>query len=251
MKLLPWLLLLRIVNLPTVPGDVMAGAAAALVGGAAATDGFAGRLVCAVAAVCSLYLYGLVDNDIVGAKTDSDRPIPNGEISLGAARLCRSLLFGLSLVSVYGAFHFGAHPAIWALSAALLASIVVYNRFKFSLAMGLCRGLGTLFGTAAVLEKGSHPSFSIFHFPFFIFLLWSLYIAAVTRYSEGEEHSPAKRAMVGFLIGAIVYLQLLALIAAELLHPEIPALGNLLVLGALLLIILRIVKKILPKVSAS
>ena len=53
----------------------------------------------------------------------------------------------------------------------------------------------------------------------------------------------AKKRRVGFLIGAIVYLQLIALIV----FPVKPFL----VAGAVLLIVLRLMKRFLPEVSAS
>ena len=76
-----------------------------------------------------------------------------------------------------------------------------------------------------------------------VVLVWTGYIAAVTKYSEGEEADEAKRRRVGFLIGAIVYLQLIALIV----FPVKPFL----IAGAVLLIALRLMKRLLPEVSAS
>ena len=81
-------------------------------------------------------------------------------------------------------------------------------------------------------------------------MVWLLYIAAVTKYSEGEELDPVRRRRVGFLIGAIVYLQLIALFVFHCLVPTV-ATRNLLLAGAGMLIALRLVKRSLPKVSAS
>jgi len=84
-----WLRLFRVQNLVTVPGDVLVGAAAC--GGLVAANASRLALLCA-ASVC-MYLYGLVDNDLVGAKTDpKSRPLAAGEISLGAARTARTLI---------------------------------------------------------------------------------------------------------------------------------------------------------------
>ena len=71
----------------------------------------------------------------------------------------------------------------------------------------------------------------------------TIYIAAVTWYSTGEELDPAKKRRVGFLIGAIVYLQLIALLIFRV--------NPLLLTGAALLVILRLLKRFLPGVSAS
>ena len=98
-----WLRLFRVVNLPTVPGDVLVGAAA-LVGSCSsgvcttAVSSSLARVWWAAAASVFLYAFGLADNDIVGAKTDRNRPIPDGEISLGAARIARALCLCAALV---------------------------------------------------------------------------------------------------------------------------------------------------------
>jgi hypothetical protein len=74
-------------------------------------------------------------------------------------------------------------------------------------------------------------------------VLWWLYISLVTLYSEGEERDPAKKRRVGMLVGGIVYLQLAALAV----FPN----ATYLAAGAALLALLWIVKRQLPKVSAS
>jgi len=79
---------------------------------------------------------------------------------------------------------------------------------------------------------------------------WTLYITVVTKFSEGEDADPAKRHRVGLLIGALVYLQLGALLFFYLMAPCL-ALRNLLLVGAGLLIVLRLMKRAFPKVSAS
>ena len=78
---------------------------------------------------------------------------------------------------------------------------------------------------------------------FAIFLVWTLYIGFVTKYSEGEELDVDRKRRVGFLIGGIVYLQLLALLWFRV--------TPLLVAGAFLLVFLRLMRRFLPKVSAS
>ena len=75
-----------------------------------------------------------------------------------------------------------------------------------------------------------------------VLLVWTVYIAAVTKYSEGEELDAAKRRRVGFLVGAIVYLQITALLLFR---------SGIVVLMAVLLVVLRLSKRLLPEVSAS
>ena len=82
-------------------------------------------------------------------------------------------------------------------------------------------------------------------------VVWTIYIAAVTKYSEGEELDPARRRRVGMLVGGIVYLQLVALIVLTLASPRPETLRPLLVAGAVLLVLLRAFRSAWPKVSAS
>lgn len=236
-----WLRFFRAVNLPTVPGDALAGAAAVM----SANGWTAGSL--APAAVCVagvfLYMFGLADNDIIGAGKDSGRPIPQGEISLVAARIARGLcLLGALIVGALA----NLPPAWWVVAVLLAVSSVVYNRTKWCLAMGLCRGLNVLCGGLCFATRFRHmqgiPSEGRLELGC-LFVLWTAYITVVTKYSEGEESDALKKRRVGFLIGAIVYLQL----AALLVFPVKPFL----VAGAVLLVLLRLMRRFLPEVSAS
>ena len=255
----PWLRFFRVVNLPTVPGDVLAGAAAVLAawGARMTAETVAAVVAASVASVC-IYLFGLADNDIVGAKTDADRPIPNGEISLGAARVARALCWAGALAAGAAA---GLPPLWWVTALALLLTVVTYNRTKDWFLMGVCRGLNVLCGAGAVAgvvaranPKDWPPVVSVLAdgetllYAGSAALVWTLYIAGVTKFSEGEETNPGKKASVGFLIGALVYLQLVALVVFALQAPDT---RGLLIAGAVLLILLRVTKAVLPKVSAS
>ena len=239
-----WLRFFRVVNLPTVPGDVLVGAAAVF-SCASLTSGreSASPLVAACVASVFLYMFGLADNDIVGAKTDAGRPISDGQISMRAARIARGFcLFG-ALIS--GAIA-NLPPAWWIAAFVLAVAVVIYNRTKWCLLMGLCRGLNVLCGgTVAfcVSLTSDEDVASPFLWLGVCAVLWTVYIAAVTKYSEGEEMNPARKCRVGFLIGAIVYLQLIALIV----FPVKPFL----IAGAVLLIVMRLMKRFLPEVSAS
>ena len=241
--LLPWLQFFRIVNLPTLPGDVLVGAALAIVACKNSIGNFSpSTLVASVLASCCLYLYGLADNDIVGAATDTDRPIPRGEISLTAARLARGACWLGSLICAVA----GGLPFVWGLLAcALLAVIIAYNRLKIAVLMGLCRGLNVLLG-AAVFGAVTLRSVPVLGAA----LIWTLFITGVTKYSEGEHADPAKQRRVGVLIGSLIYLQLAVLIGATLYCPARP-LQAFLITGAILLLVLRFMKRALPRVEAS
>lgn len=248
--MMKWLRFFRIVNLPTVPGDVLVGFAAAMTSvpsQSSATGTVTTSILAACLASCFLYLWGLADNDIVGAKTDTNRPIPRGEISLGAARIARALcLIGAMACAVLG----GLTTAWSVVAGALLVAMVVYNRTKWSPVMGLCRGLNVLCGVMAfaVPRCVSPVAGDSYLYCFLPPLIWTLYIWFVTKLSEGEENDPLKKQLVGALIGCLVYLQLAALVIFSILQP---ATNRLLIVGAVLLIVLRFSKRLFPKVSAS
>lgn len=225
------------VNLPTVPGDVMVGAAS-VVGCVRLADfgSVALQVVAACLASVLVYMFGLADNDILGSGTDVGRPIPDGQISLGAAKMARGMCLFVALV--IGAVA-NLPPFWWIASLALVVTIIVYNRTKWCVAMGLCRGLDVIVGAAAVMDAvGGHPWLAAV-----VAMVWTVYIAAVTKYSEGEEMDVARKARVGLLIGAIVYLQLVVLITF--------GVRPLIIAGAVMMVMLRFSRKLLPEVSAS
>ncbi len=256
-RVMAWLRLFRVVNLPTVPGDVFVGAAAAFTtGGLAAAShidmGWSARFITSVwwAAAASVFIYafGLAQNDIMGAKTDKGRPIPDGEISMDAALAAATACLGAALGCAYmgglldgGLFGDNAWPGA---ALVLVVAITVYNRFKAWWMMGFCRALNVMLGSAAAV--GTTNTRAIW-----LAVLWWLYISLVTLYSEGEELDPAKKRRVGMLVGGIVYLQLLALVALALAFPRVAVERTLLVACAVMLVFLRIFKHSLPRVSAS
>ena len=242
-RVLAWLRLFRVVNLPTVPGDVLVGAALmSFCSWRAMSMGFVAAAACASV---FLYMFGLADNDIVGAKGDSGRPIPDGEITLGAARLARGLcLFAALVVALIGSL-----PRFWwPVALALVLLIVVYNRTKWSVFMGLCRALNVVCGVACVKIAFTQGDERLVYPVAVVAGLWFLYIWAVTKYSEGEEKNPGKKRLVGMFVGGIVYLQLLVLIVITMWDAGAMPL---LVAGAVLLVVLRLFKKVCPKVTAS
>lgn len=240
--MISWAKFFRVVNLPTIPGDLLAGAAAVCLG----PGGFSPRMVpvlaYAAAAAIFIYMFGLADNDITGAATDTGRPIPDGEISLRAAKIAAWLCL-CAVVGIGALAHF---PTTWWIVAGILVGcIFLYNRKKWWWTMGVCRGLNVICGGAAVAgETFCHTSDMGGRLALLaVAFVWTIYIAAVTKYSEGEEQDEGKRRRVGALIGGLIYLQLLVLL--------IFPIKILLVTGAALLVLLRLSKSLLPKVSAS
>ena len=243
---LAWLKLFRVVNLPTVPGDVLVGVA--LWPCFAGLGLSASRTAALVGASVFLYLFGLVDNDIVGAKTDKGRPIPNGEISLGVACLARFLCLAAAIGVALG---FRLPGLWWPMAFSLLVSVVLYNRTKWSFLMGVCRALNLGCGVVAANTVYSMDAALLLEPAAVACVIWLAYIWAVTWYSSGEENDPDKKRRVGVLVGGIVYLQLTALLVLTLMFPQVAAMRPLLIAGAVMLILLRLFKTVLPKVSAS
>ena len=242
-----WLRFFRVVNLPTVPGDIWVGAVAVWFGAGIICD-YGTPLFNATIAGGLLYMFGLADNDIVGAKTDEGRPIPDGRISMRAARIARALCV-ISAIAVGLAPDPVALRSLpwmwWPAAFALVCSIVVYNRTKSWALMGLCRGLNVLCGGTvafcASLTSGEDAASPLMWLGVCV-AVWAVYIAAVTKYSEGEEMDAAKKRRVGFLVGAIVYLQIIALLCFQ---------SGIVVLVGVLLVVMRLMKRFLPEVSAS
>lgn len=201
----PWLKFFRVRNLITVPGDVLVGVAAVLfVTHERSSLPLVSSIVAASLSGVLLYMFGLADNDIVGAKTDpATRPLVSGEISPRAAEVARALCLGtVFLVS----FFLGLQP-LWALTMAILvAAIVIYNRTKYPILMGLCRGLNVLCGAAAVAD-GSLPR--VVAIPA---VVWTVYIAGVTKYSEREVFDPTNDHKVALLVYGLMGLQAVALV---------------------------------------
>lgn len=245
MSLAPWLKIFRVVNLPTVPGDVLAGVASLTFVAA-----FGPNVMNLVGWACGLsvliYMFGLIDNDIVGAKTDVGRPIPDGEISLKSANAVRFALPPLT----YGLAVCARLPWEWCVPATLLMiAIMVYNRTKSAFLMGCCRGLNVGCGFAVGYFAADAVAYQ-WHlvWPFVVAVLFTLYIFAVTKYSEGEEMDKRKKRRVGMLIRGHLYLQLATLTAFAMLDRTVIPL---LIVGCAMLIALRFFKRMFPGVSAS
>ena len=236
---MPWLKFFRVVNLPTVPGDVLVGAAVAAAFspiGVNSGDFSQSTVFFAAAVAVFLYMFGLADNDIVGAAEDKDRPVSSGEISLGAAKAARGVVFVLAVALAA----FARLSVAWWIAAFLLTiSIVVYNRTKIPLLMGACRALNVFCGVAAsgVQTVGGFSAGAVAS------AVWLAYATWITYMSNGEESDENLRRRVGFFIGAIIYLQLMAML--------IFPVRDFLVAGAALLVVLRLSKAVFPKVSAS
>jgi 4-hydroxybenzoate polyprenyltransferase len=145
----PWLELVRPPNLPTVPGDPVAGAFLA-----AAHPPAALPVAAAAAAATLLYAAGLLLNDWADRDRDlrerPDRPLPSGRVRARAVPAAAAALAvaGLLCAALAG-------PAALAAAFVLLAAVLAYDLFTHNRAwagvinMGLCRGLSVWLGAAA------------------------------------------------------------------------------------------------------
>ena len=205
-----WLHLLRVPNLLTVPGDILAGFLLA----PAATAGDWGQLLLAMPAGVMLYADGLVLNDLFDYAEDlrerPDRPLPSGAISREAAVV--AALICLWIAAFFAAF-FDALPV----ALGLILCIVLYDTglkrrpVVGPLLMGACRAGNLLLGAAAASESALAAPL-----PLVGALLLGAYIAIVTRLARGETRPGTKfpPARIGRLLGLLIPLQALLGVAA-------------------------------------
>lgn len=149
-RLCAWLELLRLPNLFTVPGDVLAGWALAGCRGAFP--------VAAVLVSLAFYSAGLIWNDVFDFDTDARerprRPLPSGRIPRAQA------FWTANFLALFGLFLAGSG---WGVSLVLLGLILFYNLAAKKipgvgvLTMGLCRGTNLLLGVACSWPAGEMP----------------------------------------------------------------------------------------------
>jgi 4-hydroxybenzoate polyprenyltransferase len=196
----PWLQLLRVPNLFTVPGDPVAGFLLVMIGLSAgenkeAPDVNTALVSMLLAALSALLLYGagLLANDYFDLEEDSrerpNRPLPSGDVRPGSAMLVALVL----VLGGIGAAYFAGGK--WtALTAAILAGVIILydavgKRIPVlgSMTMGTCRGLSALVGAMAAAEGCLHSVRLETLLPAVGFAVGlTLYIAAVTSVSKKE-----------------------------------------------------------------
>lgn len=205
-----WLRLLRLPNLLTVPGDVLAGF---LLAPATTAAGW-GRLLLAIPAGTLLYAAGLLLNDLFGYAEDlrdrPARPLPAGEVSREAAAGAALVLLW---VSAFLAAFFDALPV----AIPLILCIILYDvglkriRFLGPALMGACRAGNLLLGATAAGEgAATAPG------PLLGAVALGLFIAAITQLARNEAQPGAKftPALIGKLLRMLIPLQALLGIAA-------------------------------------
>ena len=205
-----WLRLLRLPNLLTVPGDVLAGFLLA----PAATGRDWVQLLLAIPAGLLLYAAGLVFNDLFDYAEDlrerPERPLPANQISREAAAAAALIFFW---IAAFLAAFFDALPiAIPLILCVILYDVGLKRRpWIGPVLMGACRAGNLLLG-AAVAADGLPTS----PFPWIGAALLGIYIAGVTQVARtetapGTQFPPAR---IGRLLGLLIPMQALLGVAA-------------------------------------
>lgn len=184
----PYLKLLRISNVFTVPPDIIVGFLAVSINFSFSTGYPVSDLVILIFSSIFLYLGGLVSNDLFDIKADRlerpTRPLPSGKIKKTNALLITILMFSLGIILAAFVNHISLGVSIL-----LLVGIVSYN-YKFKngffrpYLMAGIRSLNVIYGASFVfdvsmisaLENGEHI---ISDTGFFSFLLLALASCAV------------------------------------------------------------------------
>lgn len=219
---------MRLPNLLTVPGDILAGFL--LAPAASALDWGQFFLLALPAGLC-LYAAGLILNDLFGYAEDMRerpwRPLPAGQVSRENAAAAAMILFW---VAAFAAAFFDALPV----ALPLILCIVLYNiglkqiPVLGPLLMGACRAGNLLLGAAAIgdgLTTAPGPIVGA--------LVLGLYVAVVTHLARNETKPGAKITPrhVARLLRLLIPLQALLCLAAVHHYP-----ANLLGLALLLLL---------------
>lgn len=206
-----WLVLLRVPNLFTVPGDPLAGF---FLAGGAGWRALTGAALAASAA----YGAGLIINDVADVETDRRkrpwRPLPAGDLPVAAAKSAAGVLMMVGAVAAAA-----AGLACLAAYAVLILLICLYNlAAKKSVfgapVMGLCRGGSVALGWAAAGGDMLLPAI----YAGFVFL----YITVITVAARRETEYAASPAGVSFLPW-LTALPILAAVAAAGYRPAVNA----------------------------
>ena len=215
-KLSAWGKLLRLPNLFTVPGDVIAGYV--LAGGVIQSKTDILTLANLCAASLFAYIFGLITNDIADMNTDKlerpNRPIPSGAIALRTA-LAASLAAGAVAIL------FSCVNIISAINGVILVLCVYAYNFHFkgrkfygAFTMALCRFFNVTLGVTIVVSGTDGVSGILQYIPCLVFAVGMLlYIHGVTLAAENETQTMLKRpGRRIFLTGAVVmYLTILGI----------------------------------------
>lgn len=188
-KFKSWLQLVRIPNIFTVPGDILAGHAAVTV----FTDFSLFKFLMLCLASALLYCGGLVLNDCFDYEEDlrerPKRPLPSGAISMQEAYAGWLIMTAASLLICRM-----LSPASFKIALTIVILVILYNgparklpKLAFII-MGLCRGFNILLGASTAWGT---DSLALNISP--IFITETLYILAVTFIAYNETRKLPKQ----------------------------------------------------------
>lgn len=202
---LPWLCLVRLPNLLTIPGDVLAGYLLA----PAVPEAGVSRLLLAIAAGILFYAAGLILNDLFDFTEDlrerPTRPLP-------AEKIQRETAIAATLIFLWVAVFFAAFVDALPIALPLVLCMFGYNaglkrnRYLGPALMGACRAGNLLLGTAAATEGlGLAPA------PIAAALALGLYVGTITHLARNETQPGATFTppRIGTLLGLLIPLQAL------------------------------------------
>ena len=202
-----WLELLRVPNLLTVPGDVLAGWLLASGGPWRPALGFG------IAAGVGLYAFGLISNDIADFKTDTrerpQRPLPSKRIKPAAAVVAALALgCGSTLLAWRASGNAFDCAALLFLVVALYNTMMKDSAQFGPLTLGLCRGLNLLLGAAASIPAelaGGVPIANVIGVGGAAVVLM-LYISGVSVLARREVET-GRASLIGALLRGLLPLQ--------------------------------------------
>ena len=207
-----WLRVLRLPNLLTVPGDILAGFLLAPRATASASDW--AQLLLAVPAGLLLYAAGLILNDLFDYTEDlrerPHRPLPSGQIYRETAAVA-ALVF-LWIAAFLAAF-FDALPVAIPLILCIILFDVGLKRIPYlgPALMGACRAGNFLLGASA-----AHEGLAAAPVPVAAAIALGGYIAAVAHLARNETKPGARftPAHIARLLRLLIPLQALLCVAA-------------------------------------
>ncbi len=190
-RLVPWLQLARVTNLPTAWADVLAGF---LLLGRPESPVQWGALLLLLGASSSLYTAGMILNDVADVEEDAKqrprRPLPAGRIPLATARAAGwfLLVLGPALAFLAGALQGGLAPGGVALGLAALVAGYDYGLKRLWLGpavLAACRGLNLLLGASA-WSLGEIA-------PLWVAGALALYVLGLSWFARYEDRDPVPR----------------------------------------------------------
>ena len=209
-----WLELVRLPNLFTVPGDILAGFSLAIYFAQNQHVNITGQLIVKLSILCAIsvliYAAGLIDNDLRDIERDkiyrSSRPLPSEKISEDIAG---KVMIACMLVSIIAVFLLAnnLYSPTFRVAGGLIAAVLLYNRIKTrskpiaAVLMGTCRGANILLGASLLGWSGVQGAVIYAS-------AVAIYIGVVTFIASFEHKKSGLPKLIGLLIRALIPIQI-------------------------------------------